>query len=578
MRDPIVVLKFGSSVLENHDALPSAVLEIYREIRRGRRVVAVVSAFGHRTDELLTDAKKLFGEPEPSCLARLLETGEAESAATLGLALDQAGVPARILDSGQLGLTTRDDVLDAEPLEFDVVRLKHELMTVPVIIVPGFSGKLPDGSPALLGRGGSDLTALFLAYGLRAQECRLLKDVDGLLHVSTDGVLDHSTRYTTASYEECLRVGGPLIQPKAVEFAQKHNLNFTIARCGSSGGTLAGKVKSQFENVDPSPISTRVVLGGLGTVGLGVFRWLRSLPKDFCVTGILVNDLSKTRPDDVPKHLLTDSVDVLMKNQPEIVIETIGGIGTAAELVNRAIEKGCRVVSANKQLLALDTNLLSKTTCDETSELLASASVGGSVPALEMVGNIARKEDVITITGIINGTCNFILDRVNSGLDFPTALIEAQEKGLAEADPHLDISGLDCVYKLSLLATRAFGEEVKADEIVCEGLDQISDEKLAEARNRNGELKLVATASRTKTGIEAQVGLVVLAPYDPLFGCAKEANRLLIETAGHRQVLVNGKGAGRWPTTVSVVADLLKARRKILKNNQRREQKTALAS
>jgi len=578
MHDPIVVLKFGSSVLENHDKLPSAVLEIYREIRRGRRVVAVVSAFGNRTDELLTDAKNIFGEPDPSCLARLLETGEAESAATLGLALDQAGIPAKILDCGQLDLATRDDVLDAEPLEFDVVRLKHELMTVPVIVVPGFSGKLPDGSPALLGRGGSDLTALFLAYGLRARECRLLKDVASLLRVGDDGVLDHSTRYVTASYAECLRVGGPLIQPKAVEFAQKHRLNFTIARCGSSSGTLAGQVESRLENVDPTTIPTRVVLGGLGTVGLGVFRWLRTMPEDFCITGILVDDLNKVRPADVPKHLLTDSVDVLLKNQPEVVIETIGGTGTAAELVNRAIENGCPVVSANKQLLALDTNLLTRTSCPGTSDLLASASVGGSVPALEVVGNIASQEEVITVTGIINGTCNFILDRVNSGQDFPAALAEAQEKGLAEADPHLDVSGLDCVYKLSLLATRAFGEKVNPKEIVCEGLDQISNAKLAEAHSRNGELKLVATATRTKTGIEAQVGLVVLAPYDPLFGCEREANRLLVETAGHRQVLVNGKGAGRWPTTVSVVADLLKVRRKILKNNQRREQKTALAS
>lgn len=577
MHNPIVVLKFGSSVLENHEALPAAVLEIYREIRRGRRVVAVVSAFGNRTDELLASARQLFDEPEPASLARLLETGEAESAATLGLALDQAGVPARILDAGQLSLKTSEEILDAEPHDFDVVRLHHELLAVPVVVVPGFSGKLKNGAPALLGRGGSDLTALFLAHGLRAAECRLLKDVDGLLRVREDGSLDYGTRYATASYDECLRVGGPLIQPKAVEFAQRHGLRFSIARTGSSGGTLAGPVESRFENVDPAPAPTAVVLGGLGTVGLGVFRWLRSLKADFQVVGILVKDISRIRPDDVPAHLLTDSVETLLEARPELVIETIGGTGTAADLVHRGREAGCRVVSANKQLLAIDPELLNETSFGD-KRLLASASVGGSVPALETAGSLVAREDILSIKGILNGTCNFILDRVNAGVDFQAALARAQVLGLAEADPHLDVSGLDCVYKLSLLASRAFGEEVTVDRIECEGLDGITAERLKQAAENDGELKLVATAKRTSRGITARVGLDVLVPHHPLFGCEKEANRLVIETEGHRLVVVDGKGAGRWPTTVSVVGDVLQCRRADLKSRAVREAKRAKAS
>ena len=207
MSDPIVVLKFGSSVLVDEAALPAVILEIYRELRRGRRVVGVVSAFGSTTDDLIINARARFGEPDPACLARLLETGEAASAATLGLALDQAGVPARILDPGQLALTTRGGFRDAEPHSFSTEVVLKALDEVPVVIVPGFSGRRADGSPALLGRGGSDLTALFLAHGLKAEECRLLKDVDGLLRVCPDGSLDFSTRYGTANYAECLRVG-----------------------------------------------------------------------------------------------------------------------------------------------------------------------------------------------------------------------------------------------------------------------------------------------------------------------------------------------------------------------------------
>lgn len=577
MHSPIVVLKFGSSVLENHEALPAAVLEIYREIRRGRRVVAVVSAFGNRTDELLASARQLFDEPDPASLARLLETGEAESAATLGMALDQAGVPARILDAGQIGLKTSEEILDAEPHEFDVVRVRQELLAVPVIVVPGFSGKLKSGAPALLGRGGSDLTALFLAHGLRATECRLLKDVDGLLQVRKDGSLDYGTRYATASYDECLRVGGPLIQPKAVEFAARHGLSFRIARCGSGGGTFAGPVESSFESIDPAPAPTTVVLGGLGTVGLGVFRWLQSLKSDFRVAGILVRDLTQPRPDDVPSHLLTDSVETLLEAHPELVIEVIGGTGKAADLVHQARAAGCRVVSANKQLLAIEPELLIETSFGQ-DRLLASASVGGSVPALELVGTLTQREEVVSVQGILNGTCNYILDRVNSGVEFPDALARAQDLGLAEADPHLDVSGLDCVYKLSLLATRAFKEEVTVDRIDCEGLDGITAERLQKASESDGELKLVATARCTSAGIVARVGLEILLPHHPLFGCEKEANRLVVETEGHRQVVIDGKGAGRWPTTVAVVGDVLQCRQAELKLGKILDSRRAKAS
>lgn len=577
MRDPIVVLKFGSSVLENRDALPAAVLEIYREIRRGRRVVAVVSAFGNTTDELLQSASARFEEPDPACLARLLETGEAQSAAFLGLALDQAGVPARILDAVQIGLKTSEDQLDAEPLEFDIVRVRQDLLEVPVVVVPGFSGRLKDGSPALLGRGGSDLTALFLSRGLRAAECRLLKDVNGLLRVRDDGTLDHGTRYATASYEECLRVGGPLIQPKAVEFAAQYGLNFTVTRCGSRGGTLAGPVESRFETVNPSPAPTTVAIGGLGTVGLGVYRWLKAMPADFRVTGILVHDLAKVRSDDVTPSLITNSVDQLMATAPDLVIETIGGTGCAADLVSRARKNGCRVVSANKQLLAIEPDLLQEVSFGEGA-LLASASVGGSVPSLETVGRLVQHDDIVAVKGILNGTSNFILDRVNSGVSFEDALQEAQQRGLAEADPHLDVSGLDCVYKLSLLATRAFGKDVTVDRIECEGLETITPQRLQEAADCDGELKLVASARLSGQTIVASVGLEVIAPWHTLFGCDKENNRLVVETEGHSRVIVNGKGAGRWPTTVSVLGDVLDGRRALLESAGQREQRRARAS
>src|SRR5262245_23849964 len=176
--DKIIVLKFGSSVLRNVDDLPRAVHEIYYWWRCGLQVIVVTSAIGNTTDSLLRAAENICATPEGSTLAALLATGEATSSALLALALNRAGVPSRVLDPVQAGLRTAGGTLDAELISVDVARLKCELRNA-VVVVPGFIGRGDHGNTTLLGRGGSDLSALFLAQRLAA-ECLLLKDVDGI--------------------------------------------------------------------------------------------------------------------------------------------------------------------------------------------------------------------------------------------------------------------------------------------------------------------------------------------------------------------------------------------------------------
>lgn len=564
MSKPIIVLKFGSSVLCDESALPIAVSEIYREVRQDRRVIAVVSAFGVTTDTLLQDARRLCEQPDPHGVARLLETGEARSAATLGLALAEVGLAAEILDAPGIGLRTTGPVLDAEPSALDTDRLRAILDRVPVVVVPGFCGRDAENRTTLLGRGGSDLTALFLAQQLDAAECRLLKDVDGLLRVNSDGSLDHATRYTVAHYDECLRVGGPLIQPKAVEFAARHRLPFSIARCGSAGGTLAGPLPSRFETIPARPPRLKVALAGLGTVGLGVLRWLRSLSAEFEVTGILVGDVTTRRAVDVPRGLLRSRWQDLLAENPDLVIEVIGGTDTAAELIGAARRRGIAVVTANKQLLALDADLKQEAVGSAGGWLKASASVGGGLPILEHAGLIAADEPVTVVSGVLNGTCNFILDRIQAGATYGAAVAEAQKLGLAETDPHLDVSGLDSVYKLALLATRAFDVPVAPEEIFREGLDGLTASRLQEAGEQGLVLKVVAEARLSGGRVEARVEVRALAPDHPLAACRREDNCLLIETASGRVHRIDGKGAGRWPTTCSVIADALEWRRETL--------------
>jgi homoserine dehydrogenase len=177
MQQNIVVLKFGSSVLRSAADLPAAVHEIYRWYRDGARILAVVSAIGDTTEQLLMQARQLSPIPDPFAAAQLLATGERTSAALLGVALVRAGVPARVVDPREIGLKVSGSPLDSEPDSVNAERLLSMLHQYPVLVLPGFFGHTEDGSLHLLGRGGSDLSAVFLSNALRAQRCRLLKDL-----------------------------------------------------------------------------------------------------------------------------------------------------------------------------------------------------------------------------------------------------------------------------------------------------------------------------------------------------------------------------------------------------------------
>ena len=179
-RDSVTVLKFGSSVLRGEEDLSQTVHEIYRWIRAGDRVLAVVSAFGVETNRLLEQAFRYGENPNDDAVAGLVSTGEATASALLRLALDRAGIPSTVLDAARISLRTEGPVLDAQPCDVDTVQIWQAFAEVPVCVVPGFVGRTRRGVPSLLGRGGSDLTALFLGQRLGATRCRLIKDVKGL--------------------------------------------------------------------------------------------------------------------------------------------------------------------------------------------------------------------------------------------------------------------------------------------------------------------------------------------------------------------------------------------------------------
>jgi len=237
----VVVLKFGSSVLESPWKFTDAAREIAKEVSRGRRVVAVVSAAPGATDSLLKSVASLSRRPPPELVSRVVATGEAASVALMGVALSEEGLEAHLLDGSGLGIRTSGPTLDADPSHVDVERLSGLLSTRPVVVVPGFVGQDEQGELSLLGRGGSDLTALFLAHQLGAEECRLVKDVDGVFPSDPRIAGPPAEAFRYASWDVVLEVAGELVQGKAVCFARDRALSFRVTSLGGTG-TLVGAV------------------------------------------------------------------------------------------------------------------------------------------------------------------------------------------------------------------------------------------------------------------------------------------------------------------------------------------------
>lgn len=235
----LVVLKFGSSVLAGAAGFRRAIEQIHAELTRGRRVCAVVSATPGTTDNLWRTAHELALEPQPGLLGQLLATGEHASVGLLSIALAARGVRVTPFTADELGLRTEGAPLDAHPVSLDSAGLRAALETAEVVVVPGFIGRNAAGAMNLLGRGGSDLTALFISHELAA-DCCLVKDVDGLYDGDPNCPQNPARRrYVQACWDELARVGNVVVQPKAVRFAKKHAIRFRIAAVGQRGTEIA---------------------------------------------------------------------------------------------------------------------------------------------------------------------------------------------------------------------------------------------------------------------------------------------------------------------------------------------------
>lgn len=555
----LCVLKFGSSVLERPDDYRRAAHEIYRHTRAGEKVIAVVSALDGETDALFDVGTDVGQGSSDALLARLVRCGELKSAALMGLALERCGIPSQVLDPHEMGLRAAGDPLDANLSGLERDRVLGHLDRAEVIVAPGFFGDGEHG-PVTLGRGGTDLTAVMFAAWLGASRVRLIKDVDGV-YSDDPAKVANAERLDMLDYEEAVRVSHGLVQEKAILAARDSDVAIEVAALGRSYATRIGTFPRRPGSARP-PRRLRVAVLGHGAVGAGVCEHLRAHPGRFELAPVLVRDVNRHRAEHPQLDFTNDPAEALSA-RADIVVETMGGTGFARSLTQSVLRDGTHLVSANKAVIAADLELLRQLAADHDAELRYSAAVGGGVPVLENIDKAVKTGGVLAVEGVMNGTCNFVLGQLEGGALLADAVAEAQARGFAEADPSADLDGSDAADKLAIIIRHAFGVPVSPRNIERESLEDLSAERLDAARETGRRIKQVGRCEVTPDGrVRASVKLLALDRNTALARLENEDNGFCLRLP-HEELMLTGKGAGRWPTAESVFADIMDVQRRL---------------
>ena len=316
----------------------------------------------------------------------------------------------------------------------------------------------------------------------------------------------------------------------------------------------------------------KVAVLGCGSVGSQVVRLLLEQSGDLAarvgapleLAGVAVRRLDAPREVAVPEGLLTtDAHGLVTRDDVDLVVEVIGGIEPARGLILSALENGAAVVTANKALLAADGPTLYEAADKAGRDLFYEAAVAGAIPILRPLRESLAGDRVTRVLGIVNGTTNFILDRMDtSGAGFAEALEEAQDLGYAEADPTADVEGFDAAAKAAILASLAFHSRVTVDDVHREGISEVTAADVASAREMGSVVKLLAIAELRRDGdgteaVAVRVHPAMIPADHPLASVREAFNAVFVESAAAGQLMFYGPGAGGSPTASAVLGDLV---------------------
>jgi homoserine dehydrogenase len=321
--------------------------------------------------------------------------------------------------------------------------------------------------------------------------------------------------------------------------------------------------------IEKTPIgkTLRVALLGCGSVGSEVARLLVEQEEDLALrvgarielAGISVRRAAHPRPGIDPSLLTTDSLGLATRPDIDIVVEVIGGIEPARSLLLAAMKDGKSVVSANKALLAENGDEIFGAAREYGADLYYEAAVAGAIPLLRPLRESLAGDTVFRVLGIVNGTTNYILDRMDtSGAGFAESLEEAQALGYAEADPTADVEGFDAAAKAAILAGLAFHTPVTAADVHREGITKVTAADIASARLLGRVVKLLAICERTASGgVSVRVYPAMLPRTHPLASVGEAYNAVFVEARSAGRLMFYGAGAGGTPSASAVLGDVV---------------------
>ena len=323
--------------------------------------------------------------------------------------------------------------------------------------------------------------------------------------------------------------------------------------------------------------SVKIGLVGCGTIGRGVVELFEKNGSVMSEAIGVKLELHKVADRDAgrlqslnlpPERLTANASDILDDPEIDLLIELVGGIDIARELITTALEKGKYVVTANKDLIATHGEELLGLARKKKLNLLYEASVGGGIPLIRPLKQSLVADKITKVVGIVNGTTNYILTRMSQeGLGFEAALSQAQELGFAEPDPSSDIEGRDAAYKLIIMAGLAFGSRLDSGEIFIEGISGITAEDISYAKEIGYCVKLLAQGDLFPEGIALRVHPTLVPLNHPLASVLNEFNAVFVEGEDVGDLMFYGRGAGARPTATAILGDVAEAARAIALQN-----------
>ncbi|MCL1462862.1 homoserine dehydrogenase [Argonema galeatum] len=312
----------------------------------------------------------------------------------------------------------------------------------------------------------------------------------------------------------------------------------------------------------------KIGLLGLGTVGTGTAEILLSpegrhpLVQELEIYRVGVRSLDKPRTVQLPPDILTTDIEAIVTDpEVDIVVEVLGGLEPARSLILKAISHGKQVVTANKAVISRYGDEIFTAANEKGVYVMLEAAVGGGIPVIQPLKQALGVNRIQAVTGIVNGTTNYILTRMrDEGADFGEVLADAQKLGYAEADPTADVDGLDAADKIAILASLAFGGRIKLEDVYCEGISKVGAADIAYAEKLGFVIKLLAIAKKVdsdKEKLSVRVHPTLVPKIHPLASISGVYNAIFVEGEPIGQVMFYGRGAGAGPTASAVVSDII---------------------